>query len=79
MTEIRRCPFCGRKAVGKKNEIISKTVRKSYHVECEGCGSMSAAYPSRQLAVEQWDHRLSDLVIADLAAELQEAYRENEE
>jgi len=41
------CKECGGSTIRVRNKIISKRIRRSYHFECNECGSISEVYRSR--------------------------------
>ena len=48
------CPFCGGLAKMIKNEHIRSAAQTEYKIKCEGCGTKSSSYSSRDKLVSDW-------------------------
>ena len=59
MTELRRCPFCGGKAlVDSAVDYDDDIYSEIFVVECVDCGASSNGYDTEKEAIEHWNKRV---------------------
>lgn len=74
MTDMKLCPFAGCGGKGEIDTILTLDADEKpiviYSVSCDVCGAVGHYAESEELAIDFWNDRVDDALIAELAAAL---------